>query len=255
MSDVDWPTYDVDGRSPVSTSSERDQLHERARDDLASVALGESPDRDLADHIAGCAECRADLAAYRDVVGLARGAAAGDEDDVPSPAVWDAIAAAVGPVAPAVVPLHAARPRPLRRALLVAAATVAVLGAAAGGWAIGHTSSSGESSAAQAALQAQPGTADEARGVAAVHRSGDGYQLVVRTYDLPARSGYYEVWMYDPKAGHMVAVGTLGTGGRGAFTLPGGMDLGAYHVVDVSAQRYNGNPAHDRSVLRGPLRG
>jgi hypothetical protein len=51
----------------------------------------------------------------------------------------------------------------------------------------------------------------------------------------------------------MVAVGTLGDDDRGSFTVPAGLDLTAYHVVDVSAQNYDGNPAHQQSVLRGQL--
>ena len=70
---------------------------------------------------------------------------------------------------------------------------------------------------------------------------------------LPADDGYYEVWLFNPSINQMVAVGTLGAGGRGCFTVPDGIDLRAYHVVDVSAQKYNGNNTHERSVLRGPL--
>jgi Anti-sigma-K factor rskA len=75
----------------------------------------------------------------------------------------------------------------------------------------------------------------------------------VTTSGLPPRNGYYEVWLYDPTANNMVAIGALGDGGRGTFTLPAGINLQNYHVVDVSAQDYVGGSviAHAQSVLRG----
>ncbi len=91
------------------------------------------------------------------------------------------------------------------------------------------------------------------QGTAVVRRSPDGYTLQVNTEKLPAPPGYYEVWLYNPSINQMIAVGTLGSGARGSFTVPDGIDLIAYHLVDVSAQRYDGNNTHERSVLRGPL--
>jgi hypothetical protein len=141
-----------------------------------------------------------------------------------------------------------------RRPLLAAAAAVAVFAAGLGGWAIGRSGPDRSvPRAAQAALAAQPGTSTAVHGTATIHPSDDGYTMVVDTRRLPARDGYYEVWLFNPSVNRMVAVGTLGTGGRGSFTVPEGIDLSAYHVVDVSAQRFNGNPAHARSVLRGAL--
>jgi hypothetical protein len=96
------------------------------------------------------------------------------------------------------------------------------------------------------------GTPAKVQGAATVHRSSDGYRLDVDTHGLPPRTGY-EVWPYDSRVGTMVAIGTLGTGGSGTFTVPAGIGLRAFDVVDVSAQNYAGNPAHQRSVLQGPL--
>jgi hypothetical protein len=80
-----------------------------------------------------------------------------------------------------------------------------------------------------------------------------GFVMDVRTAGLPARDGFYEVWLFDPSAVKMVPIGLLGSGGRGSFTVPGGLDVTAYHVVDVSIQRYDGNPKHGTSALRGAL--
>ena len=55
-------------------------------------------------------------------------------------------------------------------------------------------------------------------------------------------------------------VATLGAGKTPAVrvtvngvTVPARIDLGVFDVVDVSAQDYDGNPAHKQSMLRGPL--
>lgn len=236
-------------------SSSRDhEAHVRAQDDLAALALGETVDPAVAAHVDGCARCRQELADYRGIVELARrDGADGERDEAPPARVWEGIAAAVARPAPP-VPLKPRR-RP-RRAWLAAAAAALVLAAGAGGWALGRGSGSGDPPVtAQAALRAQPGTPTSVHGSATVHRSPDGFRLVVDTQGLPRRDGYYEVWLYDPGVDTMVAVGTLGTGGRGSFTVPAGIDLRDFDVVDVSAQNYDGNPAHQRSVLRGPLDG
>jgi hypothetical protein len=237
----------------VSTPHDENDVHVRALDDLASFALGEVPEPTVADHIAHCEQCQAALADYERVAALARMSGRVEDDaDVPPAGLWARIEAEVNPRTTA-----APTARPARRwryALLAAAAVVAVLGAAVAGWAIGHSSSSNPPSrSAQAVLQAQLGTADDVHGTATMHSSSTGYSMDVRTKGLPAYNGYYEVWLFNPSANKMVAIGTLGAGGVGSFTVPGGIDTQAYHVVDVSAQRYNGDNRHQRSVLRGPL--
>lgn len=232
-------------------------LHAQAQDDLASLALGENVSPEVSTHVAGCDRCQQELAAYRRVVELAGVGGRVDDGEAPPPVVWERIRAAVASLPPApgpaaVVPLPGRR-RP-RRAWLAAVAAVLVLGAGAGGWALGRSSGDGPTTqTARAALHAQPGFPENVAGTAIVRPSTDGYRLDVETQGLPARNGYYEVWLYAPSINTMVAVGTLGTGGRGTFTVPAGIDLSAYHVVDVSAQNYDGNAAHQRSVLQGPL--
>jgi hypothetical protein len=227
-------------------------VHAHAQEDLAALAFGEIVAPAVAAHVAECGWCQEELAAYRRVVELVR-LEEGDVNvrDAPPASVWEAIVAAVAPPAPAVV-LDARRP--LRRAWLAAAAAVLVLAAGAGGWALGRGfDSAGPSATAHAALRAQRGTPPAVHGTAVVHRSPDGFRLDVDTIGLPLRTGYYEVWLYDRQIKTMVAIGTLGTGGRGTFTVPAGIDLQAFDVLDVSAQNYDGNPAHQRSVLQGPL--
>lgn len=234
------------------SSPREPDVHAHVQEDLAALAFGEIVAPAVAAHLAECGRCQDELASYRRVVELAR-LEEGDVNvcDAPPASVWEAIAAAVAPPAP-VVPLNAWR-HP-RWAWFAAAAAVLVLVSGAGGWALGRGfDTAGPSPTAQAALRAQPGTSPAVHGAAVVHPSSDGYRLDVDAHGLPPRSGYYEVWLYDPGAGTMVAIGTLGTGGRGTFTVPAGIDLRAFDVVDVSAQNYDGNPAHQRSVLQGPL--
>jgi hypothetical protein len=254
--------------TPADPPRRSQDEHARARDTIALLALGETVDDDVSAHIEQCPECRRELADLRHVIGAARRTDAAAPPVSPPPQVWDGIAAALAregdrpsPVVPGSPPVertveHHRRRRRYGRLRSVPAmiAVVALVAAGVLGWAIGHsTSSSPASSASQAVLSAQPGTASNVHGLATLHSSTDGYTLRVSTQDLPAPTGYYEVWLYNPSINQMVAVGALGSGAVGSFTVPAGLDLGAYHVVDVSAQRYDGNNAHQRSVLRGSL--
>jgi hypothetical protein len=136
------------------------------------------------------------------------------------------------------------------------AATVLVLLAAGGlgGFVLGHRQSSPRPIAVVPARLGQvPGGPNGVVGNASVHVSTNGNQLTVSTVGLPLRTGYYEVWLFDPAANNMVAVGALGRGGGGTYTLPSMVDLNAYNTVDVSAQDYTGGSVitHAQSVLRG----
>jgi hypothetical protein len=81
---------------------------------------------------------------------------------------------------------------------------------------------------------------------------GQTTNMRVSTRGLPALpSGrFYEVWLFDPKTGKMLAVGVLGPGGSGSYAISRRL-LFRYQVVDISLQADNGDPAHSRtSVLR-----
>ena len=68
------------------------------------------------------------------------------------------------------------------------------------------------------------------------------------------RAGFYEVWLLARDGHSMISLGELGSGHRGTFDMPPGVDLSNYSRVDVSLQAYNGSTAHARaSVVRGTL--
>jgi hypothetical protein len=74
-----------------------DADHLAFRDDVAAFALDGTLDPAAQAHLARCAHCSTDLAAYRQLAERARAAvAAGGIDEMPPQSVWHRIAAAVG---------------------------------------------------------------------------------------------------------------------------------------------------------------
>jgi len=92
-------------------------------------------------------------------------------------------------------------------------------------------------------------------GTAALDRTGRGGDVL--TVDVnklqSSSSGFLEVWLLAPDAKKMVSLGNL-LGNRTTFTLPAGLDVAEYPLVDVSIEPYDGNPLHSgNSVVRGHL--
>jgi len=232
------------------------------QDNLVLLALGEAVSPEFQAHQATCDQCQRELAGYADTVRLAQESVA--HRDVlaaePPTSIWAGIQSDLELANGARAQLHAVpvrrgmAPR-WRRTLLVAAAVIILGAGIAGGYVAGsrHAAQTVASSSAQ--LRPVEGGLPNVSGEATVHTSSSGAQLTVMADGLPLRTGYYEVWLYSPTANNMVAIGTLGTGGKGSFTLPSGIDLRNYHVVDVSAQDYTGGSVitHQQSVLQGPL--
>jgi hypothetical protein len=78
--------------------------------------------------------------------------------------------------------------------------------------------------------------------------------LVVQASGLPSTDGYYEVWLLAPDAQSMVSVGMLDSSEGGTFTLPAGLDLNQFPVVDISLEHFDGDTSHSAdSILRGKL--
>lgn len=269
--------FDTDGRWTVLPHSDP---HDPVNDDerlngIALAALGESLDPTLAAHVATCPICARDLESLTLTVELAREDDPHVANNVQPPAqVWAGIAAAIAEPDVAVpaqrtdasthrgrrqvidLPVRADAPRSSRRWVLAAAAAVVLAaGGAAAGYALGSRSDQvvAQCQTTQASLGQMPDGPTGVDGTAEVYCADEGRALRVTTERLPLTDGFYEVWLYSPSTDIMVAIGTLGENGAGSFTLPAGVDLSEFHIVDVSHQQFNGDPSHDRSVLQGPL--
>lgn len=238
---------------------------------LALVALGE-PVADDADrvHLAACPPCVEEMASLAAVVRTGRAVTAADALVSPSVAVWDRIRTELD--LPAGLRPDGARSRSrleprsglapvvvLRRRsapwIAVAAAAGLIVGAAGGAWWLRPDRQGPVESTviAQAALEPLPGWS--ANGQARVEVDLDGTRVLVVTLDGGAReSDYREVWLIDPEdLTRLVSLGALADR-QGRFTVPAGLDLADFAVVDVSEERFDGVPTHSGdSVVRGIL--
>jgi len=255
---------------------------------LALAALGEDIPADEAAHLHSCALCTADVAELIEIVTLGREAPA-ELPEVPEQ-VWagirqelaltgapdgsDATHADVralpAPAAPVehagagttdtnVVPMERRRSRgPLWGVAAVAAAAGALVGGAVVWSAVDRGSGSSgttEQFVAQAVLAPLPGKEVSSPGEATVLDSADGQVVRVDARSLPANDGFYEVWLLDEELTKLVALGALPAGSVGTFTIPPGMSVAEYPVVDISLESYDGDPSHSKnSLMRGELK-
>jgi hypothetical protein len=196
---------------------------------------------------------------------------------IPPPAhVWQQIAAATGvhpdpatppgpatPARTAPVPRVPAIPRPRPRSFLrdgrlltlaAACLVVGLLGGVVGTrWLSDNDAGNRSGSVVAATPLAGLPAAPTASGQADVTESEQGRVLDLDVRELAPADGFYEVWLIDPTVTKMVPIGVL-TGTAGKFTLPTGVNLADYPVVDVSVEPLDGNPTHSgKSVLRGTL--
>ncbi|MGL4339076.1 MAG: anti-sigma factor [Rhodoglobus sp.] len=249
---------------------------------LALLALGEqvgsSEDHG---HLRSCGECQAE----RD--NLARAAAVGrstvDAGELidPPERVWSRISAEVelsekfvlttGRTTPmerswgaaASIPPRASliarhrhssslRRPPRRVAAFAIAASLLIL--AGGGVATWFSVRSPETTVlASATLDAFPGW-DGASGKAVIEEKADGARVVQVSLDAPRdKNAYREVWLITSDSKRLVSLGVV-RGSSGSFTVPDGIDFSRYDLVDISAEPYDGDPAHSgTSILRGQL--
>jgi hypothetical protein len=226
-------------------------------DALALLALGEVVDsRDVA-HAQECAECSARLEEYRAVVGIGRTVTPDDVPSAPPAEVWAAVSAEVARErdASGVVRSLDSAPSRRRRGGYVLAAAAAVVGLIAGSAATATIINRPESVQIVASAALDPIGDAGVSGTAVIEQVSGGTQLKVTVPDLPAaEDGYYEVWMATADTSTMVAIGNLNPGETAVYTLPTGMDLAAFPVVDVSLEHFDGDPGHSvTSVVRGTL--
>lgn len=225
-------------------------------DDLALLALGErgASDADRA-HLAECPACAAEVANLSRAARVGR-STLGEELLTPSPRVWDKIAAEISEVEAAAPVTPLVRKPRSRRAwvpLTIAAAMVGLL--AIGGlvtWQALRPAS--PVVLASAVLEAFPDWPDST-GSAVVEETASGSRVVRVDLEVPEdRDGYTEVWLISSDVTRLVSLGTV-DGTSGTFTIPAGIDITDYTLVDVSVEPFDGNPEHSgNSIVRGELR-
>ncbi|HYN57483.1 MAG TPA: anti-sigma factor [Motilibacterales bacterium] len=253
---------------------------------LALAALGEDIPADEFAHLHSCTLCTTDVAELIEVVTLAREAPA-ELPEVPD-RVWAGIQRELAqapdgsdsprssvrllpaptaspepeidrPGEGVVVPLERRRTRgPLWSVAAIAAASGALVGGAVV-WSAVDRGSSGagatEQFVAQAVLSPLPDKSVTSPGEATVVDSVDGQVVRVDARALPASEGFYEVWLLDAGLTKLVALGALPAGSVGTFTVPPGMSIADYPVVDISLESYDGDPSHSKnSLMRGELK-
>ena len=252
---------------------------------LALAALGEDIPADEAAHLHSCSLCTTDLAELIEVVTLGReapaelppvpdhvwagirqelslaGAPDGSDStsglrSLPAPRTSAADAEEHAPDSN-VIPLDRRRSRgPLWGVAAVAAAAGALVGGAVV-WSAVERGSSDAGSSEQLVAQAVLAPLNEtvtAPGEASVLDSPDGEVVRVDARSLPANDGFYEVWLLDADATKLVALGALPAGSIGTFTIPPGLSIADFPVVDISLESYDGDPSHSKnSLMRGEL--
>lgn len=246
---------------------------------LALAALPAEPTTPhVTEHLEGCAHCRAEVADLRRTVELAREAGV-DALVTPPPRVWRAIAAELGlPTAgdahdgaPSAPPdTGAAPPAPVRagsrrRRVLVPVVAAVVLGIGAG---LGLGRVWAPAPAPPPAVTAPPATVPlgpvggldpGASGTVGMVDDRGVREMVVQVSGVTNLAGgdHLEAWLMDASGKRLVPLGPLdGRNGdfRGRFAVPAGLPLGEFDRVDVSAERWDGDPGHSTlSVLRGTL--
>lgn len=156
------------------------------------------------------------------------------------------------PAGAVVVPL-APRRRRISTWIAASAAAGVLVGAVGGAWWASRIDDAPVASVvAEASLDPLPGW--DAAGTAALREYPDGTRVVAVDVDaVLGDDGFREVWLLAPDVSGMVSLGLL-EGTSGEFTLPAGVDLTLYPVVDVSEEPFDGNAAHSgNSIVRGEL--
>ena len=74
-----------------------------------------------------------------------------------------------------------------------------------------------------------------------------------------AGGDYLEAWLLDPAGTRLVSLGALtrtadGGAYQGDSRCPASLPMAAFNTVDISAERWDGDPTHSRiSLLRGSM--
>ncbi|MBH0055267.1 anti-sigma factor [Salinibacterium sp. SWN139] len=256
-------------------------------DILALLALGEQvalPEDSV--HVSECEQCRREIEVLSRAAMVGRSTFDAGELVEPPSRVWErisdelslappatgveAVLAAVGdaadsadaadaPASPDVsaagATVHSLAERRRRPWVGIVAAAAAVALVASAGTALWSTFSPAERPTilASATLDAFPAWPDSA-GEATLEQLPDGTRVIDVNFDAPATDGgYREVWLITTDATALVSLGIV-EGTSGQFTVPDGLDISSYDLVDISEEQFDGNPAHSGdSIVRGQL--
>jgi predicted anti-sigma-YlaC factor YlaD len=213
---------------------------------LAALATGEPVDADLAAHLAGCAECTAELNALRELSGRLAGLQPIDWVEPPATVQAAVMAAARGDT-------PARRPR--RWLLVAAAAVVGVLAGVLGGRLLWPVSDQPAPEIVLASTRLDTLDTRVQEGTATLVQTAAGaIELRVATAPVSAGDGYVEVWLINTDGKRMVSVGVLSNGTSGTFPVARGLVDAGYLIVDISREGLDDKPQHSGdSVVRGKL--
>jgi len=139
----------------------------------------------------------------------------------------------------------------LFRSLAAAAAAVLAVAGTVGVDRLLHRAPA-EQVTARATLSPLPTVPATAGGTVRVLAAG---QMRVDVRNLPLTTGFHEVWLIDPDdLTKMVAIGNLSDKPDVVLTVPPGIDMNRYRLVDISDEPHDGDAAHSgHSLLRGTL--
>lgn len=250
------------GRQPAEEISDLAvRLHERVRGDGGPLAAPADVAASL--HPEDAAELEAILRVLAALDGPAP-----DLAD-PPPHLWGRIAAELGPETEAVAhdgplqgeatgedvaPDGVATVRPIGSGPSAArgrwwpVAAAAAAGLVIGGGAVGAAPGGGDDLIGTAVMASV--TTDGSPARAEMTRAADGeMHLAVHVPQVPApEDGYLEVWIRDEAASRMISLGTV-TRQDTTLTVPEGVDLASYPVLDVSHEHFDGDPSHSTLSL------
>ncbi|WP_084101612.1 anti-sigma factor [Demequina sp. NBRC 110051] len=233
-------------------------------DALAAIAIGDGIPADL-EHATTCEQCAAELATFTALTERLGAMGPGVLTQPPA-GVWDAIAAGVSTPEPRddlaarraaredVARADSTRERSGPRWWALGAAAAA--GVVIGGVGVAALGGGGEDVRTVLASSALTDLATEQpAGEATVEVLDDGERvLVIDTSEVAQpENAYLEVWLIDEQIEGMVSLGHL-TGEHTVFTLPEGVDIAQFPIVDISVEPVDGIPTHSgESITRGVL--
>jgi len=230
-------------------------------DVLALLALGEhvaSPaDRE---HLLTCDACALESDDLSHAAFVGRSTIDVGDLLTPNDRVWARISEEVGagyPSAPSTPAVSAQAPSPVvslssRRRWLPVLAVAASAGLLAGVGALSWNIMQPAPAVilATATLDAFPDWPD-ATGQAVLESRADGARVLQLNIQATGGTGFREVWLLNNDATELVSLGVV-RGQTGTFVVPDGLDIGRFNNVDVSAEPFDGNPAHSSdSIVRG----